>query len=74
MREYNKTRFMGEEPQLLQYYVKNCYTNAKPCPVGKNQTSLISVVPPLFHTLVHSIADTEDNVKKRKVKAHPPPN
>lgn len=67
MREYNEKEYMGEEPELLCYYVKNCYTNAKPCPAEKkNQKVLISVVPPLFHTLSCSITDTEVNVKKRK--------
>lgn len=40
MREYNENEYMGEEPELLCYYVKNCYTNAKPCPAEKKSESL----------------------------------
>lgn len=61
---------MGEEPLLLCYSVKNCYTNTKPCPVEKNQEVLISVVLPLFHIVAHCITDTKVNVKKGR---EPPP-
>lgn len=38
------------------------------CPAEKNQKVLISVLPPLFHVLSHSIIDTEVNVKKKERK------
>lgn len=40
----------------------------------KTMSCLISVVPPLFHILAHSITDMEVNVKKRKEKPPPPPS